>query len=1254
MSSKAERDFRGTQQFSLLRRLGEGSFGIVYEAFDRKRNSIVALKTLSRGDAASITRFKREFRTLADITHPNLVMLYELLSDGDEWFFTMELVNGVHMLRYVREDNFAAGSSEANASSRSSPSTSHNLDLVDTPTLYKDGSSPWFPEQTVVLRPPAVKYDRLRDGFVQLCEGISALHQSGLLHRDIKPSNVMVTSEGRVVLLDFGLVAEIGPEDTSATANIVGTPAYMSPEQAEGQPITQSSDWYSFGVMLYEALTGRLPFTGNTIRTLLANKRIDPPPPTTLVPGIPSDLSDLCRDLLRSDPRVRPNSADITTRLGGLQTQARTQLPVRSREGRILFGRDQHLRMLHEAYQGMRHGQPVTVHVSGLSGMGKTALVKRFLDDIEGRDKNAVVLSGRCYERESVPYKAVDSLIDSLAQYLKTLPEVEAARLVPRNILPLARLFPVLRDVRAVNSARQRVTDVPDSQELRRRAFGALRELFGRIGDEKPLILYIDDLQWGDLDSGALLDELVRAPDAPTMLLLVSYRSEEVGASPLLQRLISSRNRAGSGIEARELFVGELTSEEAYAAALALIGNREAGSLERATVIARESTGCPFFVNELARYHREKPAGSAPTLDEVIRQRVTQLPQQARHVLEAVAVAGQPIDRLVAREAAGLEGDENAAIGLLRSGHLVRVLGSGQMETYHDRIRESVAASLAPDVVRELHHRLAWAWEAVNADAETLAVHFHAAGENERAAHYAAIAASRAAEALAFDRAARFYRMALDQRNEQSPVAGNLRAALGDALANAGRGAEAAQAYQLAAKYVDSALAIDLERRAAEQLLFAGHINDGRAAARAVLARVGMRMPVTPRRALLSLLYHRVLLRLRGLKFQEKPAGQVSPHELLRIDTCRSLALVLGVYDVIAGTDFHSRHLLLALRAGEPYRVARALAPEVAYSALSGARSRVRTAKLEAKLDDLVRRIQNTHAIGLAQLYKGVVAFLEQRFHDGCQFLEAAESVFREKCTGAICELDTSVIFWTFCMINLGEWVKLSRRVPVLLKEAEERGDLYAAVAMRARILYLLYLVADDAEAARRLERDVHSDLPLHGFESPHYWIWLARVETALYLGEGNDAWSEVERVWPAFAGSLLTRVQEVYIESHHLRARCALAVGRLDEAARELRIIERESSAWGNAVACLIRASLAAARGDRIQALEAAKVAQQAFETLSINHYSAAIQRRRGELLGGDAGQALIEAADALMAAQNVQRPERMTAMLVPGRWTD
>src|SRR5687768_5088804 len=169
-------DFPGTARFEVIRLLGSGAMGEVYEARDRDQEVRVAIKVLRRMDARVLYRFKREFRVVQELAHPNLAALGELHHEGQLWFFTMELVEGVDLLRHV-----------------------------------------WRPE---------LDEARLRAVLRQLFEALVFLHAAGKVHRDVKPSNVMVTPAGRLVLLDFGLVTDADQTHASSD-DIVGTPAYM-------------------------------------------------------------------------------------------------------------------------------------------------------------------------------------------------------------------------------------------------------------------------------------------------------------------------------------------------------------------------------------------------------------------------------------------------------------------------------------------------------------------------------------------------------------------------------------------------------------------------------------------------------------------------------------------------------------------------------------------------------------------------------------------------------------------------------------------------------------------------------------------------------------------------------------------------------------------------------------------------------------------------------------------------------------------
>jgi len=277
------------------------------------------------------------------------------------------------------------------------------------------------------------------------------------------------------------------------------------------------------------------------------------------------------------------------------------------------------------------------------------------------------------------------------------------------------------------------------------------------------------------------------------------------------------------------------------------------------------------------------------TFDHVIRTRVAGLALAARRLLDVVAVSGVPIEVGVAYRAADLERGGESALAILRAAHLVRTrstLGRHEIETYHDRIGVAVGAGLSADSLKEFHHRLASALLATGgADPERLARHYFGAGDAQSAAEYAAAAAARASEALAFERAASLYRFALNLPVGTSPERAKLELLLGDALANAGRGAEAAQVYLFAAETAGPGLRIELHRRAAQQLYTSGHIVEAERALEGVLRKLGMQLPKTSRAALLSLLVRRVQVRLR---FAAYDSGSVTRRRFRPRTSCAS------------------------------------------------------------------------------------------------------------------------------------------------------------------------------------------------------------------------------------------------------------------------------------------------------------------------------------------------------------------------------
>ena len=411
------------------------------------------------------------------------------------------------------------------------------------------------------------------------------------------------------------------------------------------------------------------------------------------------------------------------------------------------------------------------VYVHGESGSGKTMLIQHFLKELR-RDSDVVVLAGRCYQNETVPYKALDSVVDSLSHQLAGLTPLEADALMPHNAGALGRVFPVMRRIEAVASSCLRAGDSPDRQELRQRAFDGLRELLVRLGDRKTLVVHIDDIQWIDVDSVALATELLRPPDPPVLLLLACYRTADLPANRALQSLLDAHVEHGSGIELRRMAVGALGDAEARTLVLRILGEGAPGAAELSVAIANEAGGNPYFVAVFAHSRRAvgAPLGDPRTaekvsLDNLLWEGIWRLPSHARRLLELVAVAGQPLPVAHVFRAGEMSGDGAAAVAALRHARLARTtateLGEA-IETYHDRVRETILPRLTQEQTVQIHRCLAHSLAEANwSDFAAVAAHFVGAEETAQAGRWYRAAADQAASALAFDRAVTLYGVAI-------------------------------------------------------------------------------------------------------------------------------------------------------------------------------------------------------------------------------------------------------------------------------------------------------------------------------------------------------------------------------------------------------------------------------------------------------------------------------------------------------------
>lgn len=699
--------------------VGRGGMGSVYAATDREHGTQVALKTLTHLSGEGLLRFKNEFRSVASLTHPNLVPLYELACHDNQWFFTMERIEGLGVIEHLRGvPSPVAATMAASPRSRSraleagAPASRENVRSGAAPTGGDDASA-----SAGGLAGP-IDIAELRRVFRQLVEGVRALHTSGLLHLDLKPSNVMVARDGKVVVLDFGLVraiegAHVVPSDEDNIA-ISGTPAWMAPEQYLGSGIGEAADWYAVGMMLYLALTGEPAFAPSSVAVnWYAKLHHRPTPPHELLPDLPSDLSALAMALLDPDPGSRPSGETLEMVMSA--DPARRDTAARSLRREEIVGRDEERAALAGALAHVRGGGTAVVHVRGSSGVGKTALVSTLRT--EAREARALVLRGRCYERETLPYKAFDGIVDGLVLELSSRSRGEVRALLPRYVSELCAVFPVLGRVPAIGETLQDATLASITvMEMRRRAVESLCAMVRSLAAQRPLVLEIDDLQWADEDSVGLLTKLLEAPAPAGLLVAISARPDEGAQSAAADYLGKSdalAARADLRFVSQQL--GPLRFDAAQKLAAQTLGALGLSEQGVADNVAREAGGVPFFVEELAHYVAERrhddgsaqviDAGSV-TLEDVLSARVRALTHEERTLVEVLAVANSPVPLTTAFRAASIDKGVLRALWSLSGGHFVQATGPSaedRVELRHDRMREAVLRSMSDEQI-EGHH----------------------------------------------------------------------------------------------------------------------------------------------------------------------------------------------------------------------------------------------------------------------------------------------------------------------------------------------------------------------------------------------------------------------------------------------------------------------------------------------------------------------------------------------------------------------
>jgi eukaryotic-like serine/threonine-protein kinase len=1216
------RAFRGTPRFEPRAVLGSGGMGVVYRAYDAEMGGEVALKTLPVLSPEETMLLKHEFRALSGVTHPNLIELYDLVVDEDLAFFTMELLDGHDIVRHVfgpprRHEARAAG-------------------------------------------PSGGFLERLGEAAAQLVRAVSALHAHGKLHRDIKPSNVQVTTGGRLVLLDLGLAVALDGGGVSWDARdegdaAAGTLAYMAPEQIWGSTLSPATDWYAVGEVLYESLTGRAPFHGDAREVIPQKAQLALPRPAELTEGVPPALDALVMALLHPDAQKRPGRdqiagvvRDLGGDLGG-DVACDGAVDPSAREAPFV-GREAELAALRCAFAAREAGAPVLARVEGPSGMGKTELVRRFIVELE-RDHGALALSGRCHPQESVPYRAFDGLIDALGLALSRAPELLASSPPPRHTDELLRIFPALAAVPALAEAAA-PEPAAEPQEIRRRGFRALGELLGSITRTRPVVLWIDDLQWGDADSASLLRELLLGAGAP-LLFVIGYRSEDLGRTAVLEDL-ARVSHALPEAASRRVILEPLGEGPARVIAASLLGRRDAEVDGLVASIAEGGEGSPFFIAEIARYAARRGGAAPPEsssgsrLAHVLWERLGRLGEGERRLLEVVSTAGGPLDRSLALRAAGLgEGGRPDAVRL-GNARLLRVAardGRAVLETYHDRIREALLARMPEESRRARHRALASAIEALP-DPDPEALFRHALGAEDRAlaARFSLAAAERAQATLAFERAAALYQHALDL-GATGMARWRLYELRGEALASYGRGAEAASSFEAAAGALarEAGASVDhlfmLRRRAAEQLLRSGRSEEGLTRMRTLLRDVGTRLPASPRRAITAALLGRARLLAGGVRFTKRGAAEVPPATAARLDTLWAATTSLSMVHHTHADALGVEHLRLALASGDRSRVARALGYEATCCAsVGGPLFQWQSRRLLGMVRALAEETRDPYDRAWSKMAEGTSAWLGARWAEAATRCLEGAALFREHGRGASWEIATTEVYAFSALALLGRMEELGARLPAALRSAEERDDLFALNNCRLGQHALLWLAQGRPERCYELARQAEATWPTEGFVMQRYQHLIATTQADLYTADAWSAWARVNEAWPSLEAAQFLRLACPRVELRHLRARAALAAAGcvevsaiglppdrrwsrarlLREAAREAAAIRGDALPTAAPFAAMIRAGIANLRGEIGAAREELATAIGGFGEARMDLYRAAAKRQMYSLTRG------------------------------------
>jgi serine/threonine protein kinase/tetratricopeptide (TPR) repeat protein len=764
---------QGIGPYKVISHIGRGGMGEVYLAQDTRLARQVALKMLRAEltrDTDRLRRFQQEARAASALNHPNILTVYEIGQADNIHFIAAEYVEGETLRQCIASAKMAVG---------------HILDVA-----------------------------------IQVANALSAAHQAGIVHRDIKPENIMLRPDGYVKVLDFGIAkfAETlhrqQPTDLEAATVelvntepgvVIGSPSYMSPEQARGLNVDSRTDIFSLGVVLYEMVTGSPPFAGTTISDVLVSVlTAEPLPLNRYSREIPEQLQRIVSKALAKERGERfqamPDLAlDLKSLKQELEYKARLESSGQTESEREVrrivtprirhtVGRHRERAQMESGFKSAAAGRGLLMCVSGEPGIGKTTLVEDFLADLATQGKAFNVARGRCSERLAgteayLPFlEAFDGILKGEA--------VDAATPVMKIVAPTWYLQ--VAPLSANNTGDTRMMDDMRnaSQERMKRELSAFLQEMSR---QQPLVLFFDDLHWADVSTIDLLAYLATKFDSMRLLIVATYRPSDLllAKHPFLQFKLDLQGR---GL-CHDIELEFLTSEdiEQY---LDLEFSEHRFPVELTALIHTKTEGNPLFMVDLVRYLRDRNVIAQDqgkwalvqsvndierdlpeSIRSMIEKKIDQLSEQDRWLLVAASVQGYEFDSAVVWKALEIDpAHVEERLDLLeRVFAFVRLIGEEELPDgtptlryrfVHALYQNALYASIVPTRRASLSKAVAEALlgyykEQSSEVASGLAHLFQIARDFERATDFFLLAAQRAADVFAHDEAAALARRGL-------------------------------------------------------------------------------------------------------------------------------------------------------------------------------------------------------------------------------------------------------------------------------------------------------------------------------------------------------------------------------------------------------------------------------------------------------------------------------------------------------------